>query len=167
MGRGFDSPHLQECSGLDASREHCWRCSEPLVALQDLARPVDGVAISLGRTSLAASPSNCDALRMSVTGTPWHRMTSLQRSVIAVAVLGLLAVTIAVGTGAATGAAARALGVIQGLLLIAASLTLLWRRHSETRVQQSATPQRAAEDTQLTGLASTILDAESQPAPRN
>jgi len=93
-------------------------------------------------------------------------MTTMQRSLIVIAGLVLVAVTIAVGSGAATGTAARALGVIQGLLLVAASLTLMRRRQDETRAaQQPATPP-FAKDAPLTGLASTILEGETPSAPR-
>ena len=42
--RGFDSRHLQECSGL--VREYCWRCANTLsvVAIKNRTRPLDCVA---------------------------------------------------------------------------------------------------------------------------
>jgi hypothetical protein len=53
--RGFDSPHLQECSGF--VREHCWRCARPpvVVAIEDDARPLDRVADANARR-LRSSP---------------------------------------------------------------------------------------------------------------
>ena len=94
-------------------------------------------------------------------------MTKVQRSLIGIALIGQIAVSVAVGTGAATGAAARALGAVQGVLLILASLTFGWRWYSDNRAQQGPTTRPSASDAPLTGLASTILEAESQPARRD
>ena len=47
--RGFDSRHLQECSG--SFREHCWRCARPsgFVTIENRPSPLDRVADSNSR----------------------------------------------------------------------------------------------------------------------
>ena len=53
--RGFDSRHLQECSGF--FREHCWRCARPsgFVTIENRPSPLDRVADSNSRR-LRAGP---------------------------------------------------------------------------------------------------------------
>ena len=48
---GFDSRHLQECSGFVESREHCWRCTGTLVSGENFACPGDRVAHANGTRS--------------------------------------------------------------------------------------------------------------------
>jgi hypothetical protein len=47
--RGFDSRHLQECSG--SFREHCWRCARPsgFITIENRPSPLDRVADSNSR----------------------------------------------------------------------------------------------------------------------
>lgn len=100
-------------------------------------------------------------------GDPWRRMTKAQRALMVIALVGLVAVTLADGTGAATGAAARALGIAQGVLLTLASLTLGWRWYSDNRAQPPGTARPSASDAPVTGLATSILEAESGPNRRD
>src|SRR5436309_905854 len=100
-------------------------------------------------------------------GDPLRRMTKSQRVLMVIALVGLVAVTVADGTGATTGAAARALAVAQGVLLILASVTLGWRWYSDNRAQPPVTAPPLASADPLTGLAASILEAESGPISRD
>lgn len=90
-------------------------------------------------------------------------MTKVQRTLVLAALLGLVTLSVMVGTHTVTGNAARVLDGLRGALLILAALVTGWRWNADKRGNSFSTKpaESAGSETEMSGFARTILGGES------